>query len=382
MKKAILLATIALSPAAAHADTVRAAVGKPLQQAEVLIQRHDYQAALVQVSKARAVGHLTSYETVVVAQIDGIAASGAGDYAQAAAAYETVLNSGTVPPAAKIQYSQAIAGFYDQAQDYPHTILWVNKYIAAGGNDPRTRVLLAQAYYTQGDFAHAEQAAERDQAAATAAGQALPEAELQLLASSADKSGDQPGYRAALQALLKAYPSPQYWSAAIANVTALPNFPDRLTLDTDRLRFATGTLTDPGDLEDFAERAILAGNPAAAHQVLETAFASGLLNNQTDAGHAARLRALAAKQSATAPVSAASAVDEAQASAKAGDPDGALNLGIAYDSQGNRTAAAQTFETIAAAPSASPSDPDVALAQLWLIYVNSNAATNATKTGA
>jgi hypothetical protein len=357
MKKLVLLAALAVAPGAAHADTVRAAVGKPLQKAEALIQQHDYQAALAQVAKARAVGHLTAYESLVVAQVDGIAASGAGDYLAAAAAYETVLNSGSVPPAARIQYSQAIAGFYDQAGDYPHTITWVNKYIAAGGTDLRTRILLAQAYYAQNDFSHAEQAAQHDEVQAAAAGETLPEPELQLLASSAGKSGDQAGYNAALQALLKTYPSPQYWAAAIAGVTAQPGFPDRLTLDVDRLRLATGTLSNPGDYEDYAERAILAGNPAEAHQVIESGFASRVLTNQTDNGHAARLRALAAQQAAT-------LVSAASTTPQAGDPDAALDLGIAYARQGNRAAAAASFETAGA-----DSPSDAALARLWLIYI-------------
>ncbi len=358
MKKFALLAGLALVATAiqaARADTVRPAVGKPLQRAEALIAQHDYQAALVQVAHARAAGNLTAYEALVVAQFDGIAASGAGAYTRAASDYETVLNSGSVPPASRLQYTQAIAGFYDQAQDYPRTVLWVNKYIEAGGTDARTRILLAQAYYAQGDFTHAEQAAQRDENAAIASRRSLPESELQLLASAANKSGDQPGYDAALRDLLKSYPSPQYWNAAIAGVSGSPGFPDRLTLDVDRLRLATGTLTAPGDYEDYAERAILAGNPTEAHQVIESGFASGVLTAQTDAGHAARLRVLAAKQAATSPASAN------------GDPDGALATGIAYENAGNHAAAAQSFETLI---SVSRSDPETAVARLWLIYVD------------
>lgn len=359
-------ALLSFGAQATLADTVRASVGKPLQQAEALIARHDYQAALAQVSKARAAGNLTAYESLVVAQVEGIAASGAGEYTEAASAYEAVLNSNSIPASQRIQYSQAIAGFYDQAHDYPHTIVWVNKYIAAGGSDPRTRVLVAQAYYSQGNYAQATQAVQRDQAAAGA--NPLPESELQLLASSAQKSGDTAGYQAALDALLAAYPSPQYWTSAIAGVTALPGFPDRLTLDVDRLRFATSTLTDPGDYEDYAERAILAGNPVEAHQVIEAGFSAGILNNQIDAGHAARLRALAAKQAASSPTTPASLVAGAQSAKNAGDPDGALDLGIAYSNAGNRAAAIKSFENLLATPAASPSDPDAALARLWLIH--------------
>lgn len=370
----LFLAALSVLPAFARADTVRAAVGKPLQRAEALIQRHDYQAALVQTGKARAAGHLTEYETLVVAQVDGIAASGAGEYGRAAADYEIVLDSGGVPSAARLRYVQAIAGFYDQAHDYPQTVVWVNRYIAAGGSDPRTRILLAQAYYAEGDFSAAEQAVRHDEKAAEAAGRALPESELQLLASSADKSGDQAGYRAALEALLKAYPRPRYWAAAIAGVTAQPGFPDRLTLDVERLRFKTGTLTDPGDVEDYAERAILAGDPAEARQVIEKGFASGVLNDKTDAGHAARLRALAAKQAAAAQAAAAqaNAVRLALQSQKSGDPDQALNLGIAYCDAGDRAAAAASFSKLAMSSSAP--GPDTALARLWLIYAERKTA--------
>lgn len=366
---AVLAAT--LHSGAVLADTVRAGVGKPLQQAEVLIAQHDYQAALDQVAKARAVGHLSGYETMVTAQIDGIAAAGAGAYTRAAGDYETVLNFGSVSPASRLQYIQAIAGFYDQAQDYPHTALWVNKYIAAGGTDPGTRALLAQAYFQQGDFAHSEQAAQADEDTAQAAGRALPEAELQLLANAADKTGDHNGYETALQDLLKSYPSPQIWDAAIAGVTDAPEFPDRLTLDVDRLRLATGTLTNPGAYEDYTERAILAGDPTEAHDVIERGFSSGILNDQTDGGHAARLRALAAKQAAAAPASPASKLAQAQADQNSVDPDKVLDLGIAFENAGDNAAAAQHFKTL---ESASLSDPDTALARLWLIYVDD--ATN------
>ena len=332
MKSFPLMATaLLLLPFTAQADTVRAAVGKPLQQAEALIQKRDYQAALTKVDQANAVGQLTPYEAVVIAQVKGIAAAGAGDYPQAAGAYETVLNSGTVPAAQKTQYIQAIAGFYDQAQDYPHTVVWANRYIAAGGSDPRTRALVAQSYYQQNDFAHAEQAAWRDQKAASASGQTLPEAELQLLVSAAQKSGDQAGYAAALDMLLGAYPSPAVYSEAIAQVTASPQFPDRLTIDVYRLRFATGTLTAPADYEDYTERAILAGAPAEANGVISKGFATGILTDSTDAGHAERLKTLAAKEAADDAQALPARVEKAKSD---GGADALIDTGVDLVGQG------------------------------------------------
>ena len=100
-----------------------------------------------------------------------------------------------------------------------------------------------------------------------------------------------------MQSLLKAYPSQAYWNQAIALVQGAPGFPDSLTLDVYRLRLATKTLTQPGDYEDYAERALLADQGAEAKRVLDAGFASGILNAQIDGGHAARLQALADKNS-------------------------------------------------------------------------------------
>jgi len=357
MKQILLLgAALCVLPFCAGADTVRAAVGKPLLQAEALMRQGDYHAALLKVNQASATSHLTPYETLVIAQLRGAAAAGAGEYGVAAASYQTVLAAGATPPAERLQLTQAIAGFYYQAGDYPDTVTWVGRYIAAGGEDPRTRALRAQAYYVQGDFPHAAQAAAAEIAAEQAAGQTPSQPELQLLASSAQKSGDQAGYQAALDSLLVAYPSPAYWQEAISLLAASPNFPDALTLDLYRLRFATNTLTVPGDYEDYAERAILAGQPAEAKRVIDAGFAAGVLTDQTDAGHAARLRTLADTDSAqpkATPTDAPAATDP-------------LDQGYAAFAAADSQAAIADFKTAAA----SPDHFAAALARLWEIRAN------------
>jgi Flp pilus assembly protein TadD len=360
MKFSLLIgAALLVLPCFAGADTVRPAVGKPLQQAEVLMQTGNYSAALQQVNKASAVASLTPYESLVIAQLRGAAAAGAGDFSQAASAYQSVLAAGVEPPATQTQLIQAIAGFYYQAQDYPHAAIWVNRYIAAHGQDTRTRALLAQAYYAQGNFAEAEQAVWREQRAAQTNGRKLPEAELQLLANAAQKSGDNAGYFSALTALLQEYPSPQYWSAPIALVTVSPDFQDSLTLDVYRLRFATGTLSQPADYEDYTERAILAGDNAEANTVISKGFSSGVLNDTTDSGHASRLRMLAAKNINTSLKTPADFVQQA----KVGGSQ--LDLGIAYLNAGDTANAIKTFQNI---QDANSSNSESSLAFLWKIH--------------
>jgi len=352
MKKAALLVTALLAlPVGALADTVRPAVGKPLRQAEVLIQEKNYQAALLQLRRAAAVPHLSPYETVVIAEVHGAAASGAGDYRGAARDYQQVLASGTEAAGQQTQLIQAIAGLYYQAGDYQSTVTWVQRYIAAQGQDPRTRVLLAQAYYQSDDYAHAEQAAERDVQAARITGQAVPQAEFLLLASAARKSGDVAGYQAAQLDLLAAYPSPQYWASAIDDLVAAPGFPDRLTLDVYRLRRATGTLTAAGDYEDFAERAILAGRPGEAKAVLAEGFSAHILSPATDSGHAERLEKLLASDQPAPAVAPQSPLDQA----------------IADFEAGNAGEAGAAFNRIAGPADAPAASPDAALARLWAI---------------
>lgn len=308
-KYALLLSAVFLFPCIARAETVRPAVAKFLLQAETDLKGQKYSAALADVNRAEAVGGLSPYETLVVAQLRGAAAGGAGQYELAGRSYQTVLASNSTPAGERLPLLQAIAGFYSRAGDNAQTIVWVNKYAAAGGTDAQTRALAVQADYTLGHYQAVVQEVKREGAGAS-------EAELQLAASAAQKSGDNQAYFDALQAVLKAHPSQAYWNQAIALVQSAPGFPDALTLDVYRLRLATKTLNQPGDYEDYAERALLANQAAEAKRVLDAGFASGILTAQTDGGHAARLQALANKNSAPPSVPPSTALDQAITSGK------------------------------------------------------------------
>jgi hypothetical protein len=358
MIKNLLGAGLCALPFCAGATTMPAAVGKPVLQAEALIQKRDYPAALQELQQAAAIPGLTPEEIAVIAQLRGSVAAGEGDYAQAAAAYQAALATNTLTAPARLQLLQAIAGFYDEAPDYPRTAAWVQRYIAAGGDDPRTRALLAQADYQTGDFSGAEQAGWREVSRLRAAGTAAPEGELLLLADSAVKAGDQAGYAAALQELLRNDPKPQYWNTAIALLVSSPDFSDALTLDVYRLRLATGTLDAPGAYEDYAERAILAGRPQEAKLVIDRGFGAGILTAATDSGHAQRLQVLAAQdaQSAATP-------DVA--------PDDDLESGIDEFDAGQTALAIANFQKVVVD---AQSSARVTLARLWMIRVQNATA--------
>ncbi len=344
-KRSAFLLALSLLAHPAAAQTLRPAVGRPLQQAESLIRVQNYNAALAKIQQAAAVRGLSADEGLTIAELRGEAEAGAGNYSAAAGAYQQALATGAVPAAEQLTLVQAIAGFYDRAGDAADAITWLNRYISGGGDDSATRALLAQIYYQSGDFAGADRAAAAEIAHDRAAGQKPPPADWQILASAAQKSGDAQGYQTALFGLLANDPSPAYWAAAIDALVAIPGFPDRLTLDVYRLRRATGTLTAPGDYEDYTERAILAGCRAEAKAVLAEGFDSHVLNATTDAGHAARLQALLATGQA----------DSA--------PQTGFDQAIAAFESGDAQAAIAGFNQIAG----QAASPDAALARLWAI---------------
>ncbi len=128
-----------------------------------------------------------------------------------------------------------------------------------------------------------------------------------------------------------------------------------------RLRFATGTLTAPGDFEDYTERAILAGQPDEAKLVIQTGFEKNVLNDQTDSGHAGRLKTLAEK-----------APQNATPTQSSSDP---LATGIAFYSAGENSRAIAQLQTIPGYDAAS--GYTARLARLWVIYLRHQPAAQA-----
>ena len=103
---------LALGFVPAHAqDTVRPAVGAPLQAAQQLIKAGKYKQALAKVDEAGEVPNRTAGENLLIARMRLAAASGAGDMAMAAKAYEAITATGKLPAADKLRIIESIAGW-------------------------------------------------------------------------------------------------------------------------------------------------------------------------------------------------------------------------------------------------------------------------------
>ncbi len=282
---AFTLLSNCLTPLACAGETVRLEVGKPLQEAQRLAAAGKYKEALSKLRDADKVGNKTAFETYQVEYVRAAAAAGSGDNASAIKAFEYVVNSGRLPAAQEPKFTQALAGMYYRAKDWPKAIVWINRSLKDGDNGPM-RELLTQTYYVSGNYAAA---AKELQAHAASEGQ------LQMLANIELKQGDKNAYVQTLEKLAANYPKSIYWANLLSRVTGKAGFSDRLNLDVFRLKLVCKLVTKGGEFMEMGQLALLAGDPAEALKVLDQGYQLGVLGSGADAARHLRLKNLALK---------------------------------------------------------------------------------------
>lgn len=332
---AALLAALALGvhAQAPAKETVRPEVGKPLQAAQDLLRAQKPKEALAKVQEADAIANKTPFESFLVERLRASAAAGVGDVATATRALETVIASGRLSQAEVLPMTQALAGSYYRAKDFPKAIAWSTRYFKEGGTDAQMRLLLIHSYYQANDFDNAAQEALADLNEDEKAGRIPSEDRLQLLANAYLKLKETTRYVYALEKLVTYYPKKEYWSDLILRTQRKPLFADRLSLDVLRLRLATGTLEAAEEYMELAQSALKAGYPAEAKKALDKGYAAGVLGQGSNADRHKRMRDMVEK--AVAEDHRALADRETQASAEAAKDGLALvNLGYAFVANG------------------------------------------------
>ena len=325
----VILQAVVGSPAYAEDEakpgTVSPEVGKPLQAAQAAIKEKKYGEALAKVKEADAVAKKSPYEEGLIEQLRLIAAIGAEEPATAAKAYDSLNSAGSLQPAQKTQFAQAIAGAYFKNKDYQSSATWIGKYFSAGGSDLTMRSLLAQAYYLNNDFPNTAKASNEAIDAYEKSGTQAPETLYQLLTSAATKSGDKKAYSDALMKLTAAYPKPEYWADLIHQ--AANKSQGKLDLDVYRLEDAVGGLSKPNDYMEYAELAIQAGLPGEAQTIVDKGYKANVLGQGAEADRHGRLRDMAKRSVDADKPGLTSAETEA---GKKPDGTGLVNTGMDY----------------------------------------------------
>jgi hypothetical protein len=305
----------------AHAEAVRAEVGKPLQEAQKLASAGKYKEALAKLKEADAVGGKSDLEKFQIEYTRGSAATAAGENDTAARAFEYVLASPKLAPAQAPKITEALASIYLRARDYPKAITYIQKVLKDNPNNATMREQLIQTYYQSGKL---NEAAKELQGAKS-------EGSLQMLANIQLKQNDKAGYVQTLEKLAASYPKASYWADLLNRVVGKPGFSPSLNLDVMRLKLALKQITKPSEFMEMGQLALQAGNPAEAIKIVDEGYKKGALGTGADAGRHQRLKDLALKTQADLQKNAAT--QEANFR-KEKDADGLANLGYAMVSEG------------------------------------------------
>ena len=308
-------------------ETVRAEIGKPLQEAAELVKNQQFAEALAKIKTTDAVADRTPFENLTIDRMRGAAAAGAGDLNLAVESFQRVIDSGKLPPAEQLQLMEGITASYFKVKDYAKAIIWGQRYFKEGGTSDNMKNIVLQSQYLSDNFAGANASLKAQIQAEQQAGQAVPEIQWQILADTSLKLKDMPAYMAALEQLVQKYPKPAYWADMIARVSRQPGFSDRYMLDALRLQRAVGVLTSADDYLLMGELAMQANLPAEALSVLDEAADKSVITAAAQKARADKVRSQARSQAA----GDQKALVEGEAAAqKAGNGTALVNIGTNY----------------------------------------------------
>jgi tetratricopeptide (TPR) repeat protein len=311
-------------------DTVRPELFKLLDSAQIkpLMDAKNYAEVQNRITQAEAFPNKTPYEEYVLNRIKLSHASATNNDQASIAALEAILASGKLPATDKPQFTQALAGMYYNAKNYPKAIEWFKRFQAENPNSDAATAPLVRAYYLSNDYANAMKLLRPQLEAAEKAGKTPSSEDLRLYASAANKVKDDAAYLYGLEQMITYYPNDDVWMDSIyRGVVRKPGFNETNYPDVLRLEFAAVKVLTPEMYTELAELALKDGFPTEAKKVMDAGYAAGVLGTGGSAGAHGKLRDRATKEAANDAKNIASG--EAGA-AKAKTGAGLVNLGWAY----------------------------------------------------
>lgn len=308
-----------------------------------------------------------------------------------------MIDSGVLPAASQGQVSWLAGVAAYQKRDFANAAKYAQAAKDGGFQDPQLDAVLADAYKRSNNPAAALQMAQRDIAAAKAAGTKPSETAIRTALQSA-YDAKQAGPSAEYAALLvQNYPSSNAWNVSINVVRATSSFQAQETLDLMRLMARTNSYANDRDYVEYIQAADARRFPGEVVKVIEAGTAAGKLKANdpfiSEARTVASGRVAADQRSlpalerdaraASAPVATVAAAadtflsygDAAKAAdlytialSKPGGDAARLNtrLGIAQVDKGDYAGAQASFAKV--------QGPRKALAQLWAAYAAQKAA--------
>jgi tetratricopeptide (TPR) repeat protein len=311
-------------------DTVRPELFKLLDSAQIkpLMDAKNYTEVQNRIAQADAFPDKTPYETYVLNRLKLSHATATGNEQASIAALEAIIASGKLPEADKPQFTQALAGMYYNAKNYPKAIEWFKRFQAENPNSDAATAPLIRSYYLSNDFANATKLLRPQLEAAEKSGKAPSNEDLRLYASAANRLKDDAAYLYGLEQLITYYPNDDYWMDTInRGIVRKPGFQEANITDVLRLEFAAVKAMTPEMYTELAELALKDGFPTEAKKVVDAGYAAGALGTGGSAAQHRQLRDRATKGAAD---DAKNIANGEASAAKSKNGAGLVNLGWAY----------------------------------------------------
>lgn len=290
---ALLVMTLPPSCARAQEAAARPEVGRALEAAEAAIRQKQFDTARAELAKAEAVRNRTPYEALAIEELSGALAQASGDTDSALKAYQHLLAVQQMTPARKARMEHTVAALAFAKQDYALSADFAARAIRDGDTDPALPLLISDAAYQGGDYGRAYSLTLGQVQALRQTGKKPSKAQLLMLASAAQKQGDDEAYGSALEALATDYSDPSTTAALLARVQAKPGVAARYAADIMRLRRKLGLLTTAQDYVEAVQLALSNGYPGEAASLIAEADLRGIFGKDA---RQQRLKAYAAKQ--------------------------------------------------------------------------------------
>jgi hypothetical protein len=281
---AIFLGTAAAGMAAlglaapAQAATVSAKVGPLLKEAQSLIAAKNYKAAQAKLNEADAAAS-TPDDHAIINQFKNLIAVSSADPNTAGGAK------------AKFAQDYNAGKFKDVIADAEY----LRKFNELDG---QSQLIIGQAYYKAGDYAGCVRYAK------TIAGN---DTALELQARCAYETGDDATQRAALESLVGRTGKPEYWVGLLKLGERARGLTDHNSLDINRLRLLTGSMSGKDDYVALAQFALQFKLAAEAQAALEKGVAAKVVSDDRSMRLLATAKQMAAANLAAEPKALAAA---------------------------------------------------------------------------
>jgi len=355
-------------------QSVSKAVVKQIQAAQKAIEAKNWGECSSQLFQASAAPGKTPYDDYAVNELLGFCAIRRNDFATAARALEGGLNAGFLAQDQVPSRVRALSQVNYQLKNYAKSIDYGNRAIRGGFADDDIYVLVAQAYYIQGDHKSTLRFVSDWGEGVEKRGQPPKENALQLMLSSCLKLDDSECTTIALEKLVSRYPKDEYWQNLMQKLLR-SDATDRVMLNVYRLAADVNAMRRADDYIEMAQLAIEAGLPGEAQSVLEQGINKKVIAEARDIDRANRLLATAKRQ-ADADRATLSTQEKEAAAAKTGDAE--VRLGQAFLSYGmNDKALAAIQRGIARGNLRNPAEAQLSLGMAQLQLGNKSEAAKA-----